>query len=221
MGKEHVVEIKGGRYRYAYDPDTKKTLYRGPVGDSPQLSEEQFLKEMGYQKLVDMFNVCPVCGEKAIHLPELQDTLINRACVRCGFQITVSELDEEEIDNIIENMEGTGEDWEPIPGHTRKEIANQVRVYIKDDMAAELDAVVGSNWRIIAIKVDNMLNDMYLDTTGEYHLPVTVHIAGDADGLSVHNVINHEYSEEDERLRIYGKGDKAVVIDFTIEKADD
>jgi hypothetical protein len=40
--KESVVEIKGGRYRYFYDPETHTTRYLGPLGDSPAISEADF-----------------------------------------------------------------------------------------------------------------------------------------------------------------------------------
>ena len=43
MPQENIVEIKGGRYRYHYDPDTKVTVYDGPVGDSPEIGEQEFL----------------------------------------------------------------------------------------------------------------------------------------------------------------------------------
>jgi len=42
--KETTVEIGGHRYRYHYDPDTQKTVYDGPVGSAPELSEAEFLK---------------------------------------------------------------------------------------------------------------------------------------------------------------------------------
>jgi len=45
MGKESVVEIppgSGNRYRYAYDPDTQKMRYMGPVGESPPIDEVTF-----------------------------------------------------------------------------------------------------------------------------------------------------------------------------------
>jgi hypothetical protein len=38
-----VVEIAGHQYRYGYDPDSKKTIYLGPIGDGPEISEEDFL----------------------------------------------------------------------------------------------------------------------------------------------------------------------------------
>ena len=44
---ETVVEIGGHHYRYEYDPESKNTLYRGPVGDAPALSEEEFLAIFG------------------------------------------------------------------------------------------------------------------------------------------------------------------------------
>jgi hypothetical protein len=40
--KENIVEIKGGKYRYAYDPETQDTVYRGPVGDAPALDIGEF-----------------------------------------------------------------------------------------------------------------------------------------------------------------------------------
>jgi hypothetical protein len=39
---ESVVEIRGSKYRYIYDSDTKETIYLGPVGNSPVLTEEEF-----------------------------------------------------------------------------------------------------------------------------------------------------------------------------------
>jgi hypothetical protein len=36
------VEINGHRYRYEYDSETQATVYKGPVGDAPALSEEEF-----------------------------------------------------------------------------------------------------------------------------------------------------------------------------------
>jgi len=50
--KEHVVEIKGGKYRYRYNEQTQKTEYLGPVGSAPDLGEGEFLKEMAYTDLV-------------------------------------------------------------------------------------------------------------------------------------------------------------------------
>jgi len=47
MGKESIVEIppgSGNHYRYEYDESSGKTLYRGPVGDAPQIGEEEFLR---------------------------------------------------------------------------------------------------------------------------------------------------------------------------------
>jgi hypothetical protein len=38
-----VVEINGSHYRYGYDPDSQKTVYLGPLGDSPTLNEQEFL----------------------------------------------------------------------------------------------------------------------------------------------------------------------------------
>ena len=42
MGKENIVDIKGGRYRYHYDPESQKTVYDGPVGSSPEIGEDEF-----------------------------------------------------------------------------------------------------------------------------------------------------------------------------------
>jgi hypothetical protein len=41
--KESIVEIKGHLYRYHYDPNSKKSVYDGPVGSAPELDEEEFL----------------------------------------------------------------------------------------------------------------------------------------------------------------------------------
>jgi hypothetical protein len=42
MGRESIVEIGGHKYRYEYEPESRKTVYKGPVGDAPELTEEQF-----------------------------------------------------------------------------------------------------------------------------------------------------------------------------------
>jgi len=47
MGSETIVVIGGHQYRYEYDEISGKTLYRGPVGDAPELSEAEFLKALG------------------------------------------------------------------------------------------------------------------------------------------------------------------------------
>jgi hypothetical protein len=41
--KESIASIGGHQYRYAYDPSTKKTVYLGPVGDAPALSENELV----------------------------------------------------------------------------------------------------------------------------------------------------------------------------------
>jgi len=46
MGKENIVKIKDGRYRYEYDDASGKTIYKGPVGTSPPLTEQQFRAAM-------------------------------------------------------------------------------------------------------------------------------------------------------------------------------
>lgn len=44
MSKEHIVEIpKGSDNRYKYEYKDGATVYRGPVGSAPTLSEEEFL----------------------------------------------------------------------------------------------------------------------------------------------------------------------------------
>ena len=48
MGKESIVEINGHQYRYEYVDG--KTVYRGPVGDGPALSEEEFLAAVEERK---------------------------------------------------------------------------------------------------------------------------------------------------------------------------
>ena len=43
--KQSVVEINGNMYRYAYNSETGLTEYLGPVGSSPDLTEDEFLDE--------------------------------------------------------------------------------------------------------------------------------------------------------------------------------
>jgi len=57
MPKESVVEIpsgSGNKYRYVYDPANRATKYLGPVGDSPDLGEQEFMNlfnlNMNYQE---------------------------------------------------------------------------------------------------------------------------------------------------------------------------
>jgi hypothetical protein len=52
MGKESVVDIGGHQYRYTYDPESKKTLYLGPVGSAPPLSEADFSRLMMAENLI-------------------------------------------------------------------------------------------------------------------------------------------------------------------------
>jgi len=61
VGKESIVVIKGGRYRYTYDADSQRMKYLGPVGDSSMLSEDEFMREMSVltkaqQRDVDFYN---------------------------------------------------------------------------------------------------------------------------------------------------------------------
>lgn len=44
--RESIVEINRHQYRYEYEPDTKATRYIGPVGSAPELSEEEFYRQM-------------------------------------------------------------------------------------------------------------------------------------------------------------------------------
>jgi len=44
--RQSIVEIRGNKYRYAYDPDLGETIYLGPVGKSPMISEEDFLRKV-------------------------------------------------------------------------------------------------------------------------------------------------------------------------------
>jgi hypothetical protein len=44
MSKISVAIINNNKYKYAYNPDNGKTEYLGPVGNSPAISETEFLK---------------------------------------------------------------------------------------------------------------------------------------------------------------------------------
>ena len=44
---ENTVTIKNNKYRYKYDPESQETKYFGPVGSSPPLTEQEFLKAFG------------------------------------------------------------------------------------------------------------------------------------------------------------------------------
>lgn len=48
--KESIVDIEGHSYRYGYNESTQKTVYLGPVGDAPALTEEQFLQEIKFSE---------------------------------------------------------------------------------------------------------------------------------------------------------------------------
>ena len=41
--KESIVQIGNHQYRYAYDPTSRATKYLGPVGDAPEIGEQEFL----------------------------------------------------------------------------------------------------------------------------------------------------------------------------------
>jgi len=47
--KENIVEIpegSGNRYKYAYDPGSKSTVYKGPVGSAPDITEEEWQRNL-------------------------------------------------------------------------------------------------------------------------------------------------------------------------------
>ena len=45
-----IPDGSGNFYRYEYDPATQKTIYRGPSGSAPAISEDQFLDIMGSEQ---------------------------------------------------------------------------------------------------------------------------------------------------------------------------
>jgi hypothetical protein len=49
---DNIVEISGCKYRYSYDPETQATVYKGPVGASPALSESEFEKLAVVQQVI-------------------------------------------------------------------------------------------------------------------------------------------------------------------------
>ena len=49
MGKESQVEINGHLYRYEYVDG--KTVYRGPVGEAPEIGEQEFLAAMARKEI--------------------------------------------------------------------------------------------------------------------------------------------------------------------------
>lgn len=54
IGAVTIVEIpqgSGNRYRYGYNKASGKTIYLGPVGSVPMLSEEEFLRGLGREQL--------------------------------------------------------------------------------------------------------------------------------------------------------------------------
>jgi hypothetical protein len=46
MSKDSIAMINGHEYKYQYNPETKLMDYKGPVGDAPPLTQEQFQEEM-------------------------------------------------------------------------------------------------------------------------------------------------------------------------------
>jgi len=52
--KDTIVEIKGNRYRYQYDPGSKSMIYRGPVGSAPGITEEEFERWAIYRDDADL-----------------------------------------------------------------------------------------------------------------------------------------------------------------------
>ena len=48
---DNIVTINNNQYKYTYDPKTQNTHYLGPVGDSPPLTEEEFLVMVTQKKL--------------------------------------------------------------------------------------------------------------------------------------------------------------------------
>jgi hypothetical protein len=44
MSKDSIAVINDHEYKYRYNPDTKQMDYRGPVGDAPPLTQEEFMR---------------------------------------------------------------------------------------------------------------------------------------------------------------------------------
>jgi hypothetical protein len=55
MGKESVVTIGGHQYRYEYDGESGKTIYKGPVGSAPELGEAEFLSAVSESRKLEKF----------------------------------------------------------------------------------------------------------------------------------------------------------------------
>jgi hypothetical protein len=68
--KENVVDIRGHKYRYAYDAESQKTTYLGPVGNAPALDEDMF-KAIVTQKISGVLDM------RQVPLIHRQLTLLN------------------------------------------------------------------------------------------------------------------------------------------------
>jgi hypothetical protein len=83
MVKDVIVDISGNRYRYSYNPETKRTEYRGPVGDAPPISEREFQRwavwregdDMDPQQIEQRFDLYEHPEDTEDALQEIYDTV--------------------------------------------------------------------------------------------------------------------------------------------------
>jgi hypothetical protein len=105
--KESVVEIKGGRYRYSYDPVAKRTTYIGPVGNSAPISEEQFLKEV--RSIFDVANIEEIPPE--ITKLSRQSSLQHGDIFRVRMDMDM-DIDEDNWMSIKKEIKEVGDEYE-------------------------------------------------------------------------------------------------------------
>ena len=106
-----VVEIKGSKYRYSYDPETQQTVYQGPLGEAPALSEQDFIDFMRKRMKIYMQNIVELdAGSKKGYIRrlevELEGSLRNPVEDKEYVQQFFSDLSLHGLDEAIDYVRG-------------------------------------------------------------------------------------------------------------------
>jgi hypothetical protein len=133
---DNVVEIKNGKYRYRYDPTTGSMKYLGPVGESPELDEDEFLALMELPELDDVSSIMLDVVKEEDELTHWKGQI---------FYIK-EELVKKHLGGV-EPPEGT-EEHERLMGAVRKEMSRDMRKEYMSEMKRDLTTLGRKQWQM-------------------------------------------------------------------------
>jgi hypothetical protein len=137
--KDTVVNIKNGKYRYRYDPDTKTMNYLGPVGCSPEITEGHFLKMISINTVDEEFvQRKEIGGKEMVSVSFNENHRPNELLVLRGKELLenhgIRVPDEYEMGELVyydDNLVGatffTKEIWQPF-GSVRKRMIYKIDI---------------------------------------------------------------------------------------------